>query len=55
MAVPVAPSTPLFASFCSFEEAGHGVRCAQPGTESSPLGPGTAQLIFLQQAGAPNY
>ena len=25
-----------------------GVRYAQPGTESSPLGPGTAQLIFLQ-------
>ncbi|PVH65920.1 hypothetical protein PAHAL_1G103900 [Panicum hallii] len=48
MAVPVAPSTPLFASFCSFEEAGHGGRYAQPGTESSPLGPGTAQLIFLQ-------
>jgi len=24
LAVPVAPSTPLFASFCSFEEAGHG-------------------------------
>jgi len=24
-----------------------GVRYAQPGTESSPLGPGTAQLIFL--------
>ena len=30
-----------------------GVRYAQPGTESSPLGPGTAQLIFLREAGDP--
>jgi len=33
--------------FVLLRKRGMGVRYAQPGTESSPLGPGTAQLIFL--------
>ena len=39
---------PCLHLFVLLRKRGMGVRYAQPGTESSPLGPGTAQLIFLQ-------